>query len=162
QYYVLASQYRPSAPFEVLYIRTNGDPAQLQAAVRGEIARIAPGMPFVDVRPLRSLTTAQTQAWKLGATLFSMFGGLAVIVAALGLYSALAFTVASRTREFGIRSAVGARATDVARMVLTSGLRLMATGLIIGFGLALAAGRWVAPLLFQTSPEDPAVFAGVA
>jgi predicted permease len=161
QYYVPAAQYRPSAPFETLFIRATGDPERMLNAVRGEITTISEALPFVDVRLLRSLTSRETRAWQLGATLFSMFGGLAMVVAALGLYSVLAFTVASRTREFGIRAALGATVTDMSTMVLKSGLRMILAGLLIGFALALAAGRWVAPLLYQTAPDDPLVFGTV-
>lgn len=161
QYYVPAAQFRPAQPFEALFVRTTGNPVSLAESVRRELAKISSNLPYVGVQPLWGLTAQETRSWQLGATLFSMFGGLAVLVAAIGLYSVLAFTVARRTREFGIRAAMGATVTDVSKLVIRSGARLIAMGLIIGFALALAAGHWVKPLLYQTAPSDPLVFGAV-
>jgi len=91
--------------------------------------------------------------------MFAVFGGLALVLAAVGLYSVLAYDVAQRTRELGVRVALGARGSDVMRMVLFRGIRTAVVGGAAGAIVALVAGRWVAPLLFQTSPRDPLVFA---
>jgi putative ABC transport system permease protein len=103
------------------------------------------------------LVSPQKRSWQLGATMFTALGGLALVLAAVGLYSVLAYDVAQRTREFGVRVAMGARGADVMRLVLARGLRTALVGGMIGVGVAVVAGRWVAPLLFRTSPTDPAV-----
>jgi ABC-type antimicrobial peptide transport system permease subunit len=90
--------------------------------------------------------------------MFAVFGALALVLAAVGLYSVLAYDVAQRRREFGVRVALGARGTDVMRMVLGRGIRTAVAGGAAGTVVALLAGRWLGPLLFQTSPRDPMVF----
>jgi putative ABC transport system permease protein len=94
--------------------------------------------------------------------MFLLFGLLALILAAIGLYSVIAYDVAQRTHELGLRIALGAHARDVLRMVLGEGLRFGLAGIGIGVALALAAGHWVQPLLYQESAHDPLVFIAVA
>jgi putative ABC transport system permease protein len=157
QYYVPAAQYSPGVPFNALYIRTTGDPARLVSPVRRLLSRLAPEMPYVSAFPLWQLTESETRPWRLGATLFTISGGLAMLVAALGLYSLLSFSVARRSREFGIRAALGATMGDVVTEVLGDGMRLVAVGLTLGVLASLAGSRWLAPLLYETSPRDPVV-----
>jgi ABC-type antimicrobial peptide transport system permease subunit len=94
--------------------------------------------------------------------MFVVFGGLALVLAAIGLYSVIAYTVAQRTQEIGVRIALGARARDVVRLVLGEGVRFAVIGIALGCGVALWASRWVGPLLFSVSPKDPAVYVIVA
>jgi ABC-type antimicrobial peptide transport system permease subunit len=100
--------------------------------------------------------------WQLGATMFSIFGMLALLVAAVGLYSVVSYGVAQRSHELGVRVALGAQARDVVRLVLIEGLRLALIALALGTAGSLVAGRWLASLLFDTSPRDPAILTGVA
>jgi ABC-type antimicrobial peptide transport system permease subunit len=90
--------------------------------------------------------------------MFGAFGMLALVLAAVGLYGVLAYDVSQRTHEMGVRVALGAQGRDVSRLVVWEGLRIVVVGGAIGFGIALAAGRFVAPLLFRTSPREPVVF----
>ena len=90
--------------------------------------------------------------------MFTAFGGLALVLAAIGLYSVLAYNVTQRTHEMGIRVALGAQPGDVVRLVVREGLELVASGVAIGALVALAGGKWVKPLLFDVSPSDPFVF----
>jgi putative ABC transport system permease protein len=90
-----------------------------------------------------------------------VLGGLALVVAAIGLYSVIAYSVAQRTHELGVRIALGAARGDLLRLVVGEGIRFALAGIAIGTGVALIAGRWVEPLLFAESPHDPAVFAAV-
>jgi ABC-type antimicrobial peptide transport system permease subunit len=121
-----------------------------------------PGVSYVNVTPLSSVLGHETSSWRMGATMFSVFGFLALLLAAIGLYSVIAYNVAQRTRELGVRVALGAGARDVIRLVMSEGMRLAAVGVGLGAGIALIVARWVKPLLFEQSPRDPVVFAGVA
>ena len=94
--------------------------------------------------------------------MFVAFGGLALIVAAVGLYGVIAYNVAQRMHELGVRIALGAQSRDVVRLVVSQGLRVVIIGLLIGGGLALYAGRWVEPLLFRLSARDPGTYGLVA
>jgi putative ABC transport system permease protein len=104
----------------------------------------------------------QYRPWKLGATLFSTFGLLALIVAAIGIYSTVSYGVTQRTHEFGVRLALGARIGDVLRLVIGEGLRTVAIGVLIGIALALAAGRLIASLLYGIEPSNAFVIVGVS
>jgi putative ABC transport system permease protein len=99
------------------------------------------------------------QSWRLGATMFLAFGLLALVLAAVGLYSVIAYDVAQRTHEMGVRVALGARVADVVNLVVASGVRLAAVGVALGVVIALVVGRWVEPLLFDESARDPMIFA---
>ena len=102
------------------------------------------------------------RSWTLGATMFTAFGVLALVLAGVGLYSVIAYNVAQRTHELGVRRALGAQARHAVRLVVVDGLRLAAIGVAIGVAIAFWAGRFVKPLLFEVSPRDPVVFAFVA
>ena len=93
--------------------------------------------------------------------MFAVFGGLALVLAAIGLYSVIAYTVTQRTHEMGVRVALGAQVRDVIRLIVREGLRVVLPGVALGAVIALLAGRWIAPLLFQVSPQDPPVLVGV-
>jgi ABC-type antimicrobial peptide transport system permease subunit len=94
--------------------------------------------------------------------MLGVFGALALLLAAVGVYGVISYDVGQRTREIGVRMALGARAADVATLVLRDGLRVVAIGAVIGTGIALAAGDVLRPLLYDTSARDPVVLAGVA
>src|SRR5262249_8073893 len=128
------------------------------AALRGFDPRVR----FAVVQTLQERFDRAARSWTLGATLFSVFGMLALIVAAIGLYSVLAFDVAQRARELGIRSALGAEKGRLLRTVVRDGVALAAAGVVVGLGIALAAGPWVRDLLFEISPRDPAVLGVVS
>ncbi|HEX9109442.1 MAG TPA: FtsX-like permease family protein, partial [Longimicrobiales bacterium] len=100
--------------------------------------------------------------WRLGATMFTLFGLLALVVAAVGLYGVIAYDVAQRAPEMAIRMAMGAPAPRLVRAVVNGALRLALAGVVLGSLIALFAGRAAASLLFQESPRDPLVFGGVA
>ncbi len=142
----------------VLVVRPAGDAAPAVESLRRELQTRVPDAPFIDVSRLDDLINPQMRAWRLGATAFGVFGLLAVIVAALGLYSVLAYDVSRRIRELGIRVALGAESGDIRRMVVGRAVRVAVIGALIGFAIAIAAGPTVAPLLFQTSSRDPSAF----
>jgi predicted permease len=136
-------------------IRTTGDPSTLIPAVRREIESRAKGIAVVGIRPIMSQIDASIVEERLVALLSACFGCLALFIAAVGLYGVLSYAVARRTREIGVRMALGARATDVMRMILKEILTLSLIGLAIGLPIALAFGRLAADLLYGLSPFDP-------
>ena len=144
-----------------LFIRPAGDAAALGAGVRREILRLDPTIGYVTVEMMQDALDPQIRPWRLGATMFGVFGALALVVAAIGLYSVIAYLVAQRRHELGVRIALGAQVGDVAALVIRYGVGLAAVGTVIGSVLALNGARWIEPILFETSPRDPKVFAVV-
>jgi putative ABC transport system permease protein len=159
-YYLSADQFSPRQGG--LFVRTRGAAVEAREMIRKELQRVMPGAAYVTVTPFADVLGEQTRSWTLGATMFAVFGLLALALAAIGLYSVIAYDVAQRAHELGIRIALGAQLRDVARLVVRQGLVVAASGVALGAALALVVGRWVRPLLFRESPYDPAVFVGVA
>jgi predicted permease len=144
------------------HIRTAGAPtAATLDGLRRAVREAAPGVPVFKVQTFRQLFENSGDYWlvKMGATLFSVFGGLALVLTTAGVYGVKAYAVARRTREIGIRIALGAEVASVRRMILLEGLTMAATG--IGVGLLLGAGlsRILSNLLYDVSPLDPTTFA---
>jgi len=129
---------------------------QVSATLRGAFPD---GEIVIDA--MSTILEPKFRPWRLGATLFSMFGILAAIVAAVGIYSTVSYSVSQRTHEFGVRVALGAQLADVVRQVMAEGLRTVVVGVAIGVVLALAAGRLIASLLYGISPRDPAAISVV-
>ncbi|HEY6059759.1 MAG TPA: FtsX-like permease family protein, partial [Gemmatimonadales bacterium] len=159
-YYVSSAQFSPDVGG--LFVRMHGDAAHAKETVRRSLQPLMPGASYVTVTPLVDVLGSQTQSWELGATMFTVFGLLALALAAIGLYSVIAYNVAQRTHELGVRSALGAQLGDLVRLVLTDGMRLALVGVVLGSIIAFIVGRWAQPLLFEQTARDPAVFAGVA
>ena len=162
QYYVPLDQRRRCCSLAMIVRTGAGDPDAVATAVRRELQALSPDTPFPVVRSYSSLVDPYLRAWKLGAVMFSLFGGLAFIVSMIGLYGLLAYAVAQRRFEFGVRVALGARSAHIARIVISQGVLAMVSGLLIGLAAAAIAGRWTAPLLFEVSPHDVAVYLAVA
>jgi len=158
-YYLPATQFNPDQTS--FFVRVRGDATEQADAVRRALQRVMPGASYVTATPLGQVLGEQTRSWRLGASMFSAFGILALVLAAIGLYSVIAYNVAQRTHELGVRMALGAQRADVLRLVVFEGLRLGVAGIVIGGAIAFGAGRWLAPLLFDESPHDPVVFATV-
>ena len=155
-YYLPAAQVNPR--IGGLFVRARGDAANFKEAVRRRLQREMPGASYVTIMPFSEILGSQTRSWHLGATMFVAFGVLALALAAIGLYSVIAYNVAQRTHELGVRVALGAQSADVVRMVVTDGLQLALIGVGIGSVAAFWASRWVKPLLFNVSATDPVVF----
>jgi predicted permease len=160
QVFVPISQADPLVPSVVLF-RAAGDRDRIMAEAQRRMQASARGLPFINVRGLDALVEPGRRSWRLGATMFGAFGALALFLAAIGLYSVLAYDVAHRRQELGVRTALGAAASDLAILIVSRGFRVMSIGAAIGIVLSLAAAPVLSPLLFKTSPHDPAVFAGV-
>jgi putative ABC transport system permease protein len=159
---VPASAMPGSPTISGLLIRTTGDPERLAGPVQRVLQSFAPDLPYANVRPYQALIDPQMGTWRLGAVLFSVFGGLALALAAIGLYAVLSYMVAQRSKEMGIRMALGAQPGNVIRLVVGEGLWFAGLGILAGGAAALAAGSWLEPLLFETRPWEPAVLGGVA
>ena len=110
-----------------------------------------------DVRLISEVVEPELRPWRVNATLFAILGVLAVIVATLGEYGALSFAVSQRTREMGVRLALGAQGGEVCRLLISENLRIVLVGIAAGLVLTLAGCRFIAPLLYATSPRDPVV-----
>ena len=159
-YYLPADQFNPGGG-NGLFLRMRGDPRQYQETVRKTLQAVMPGQSYVTVMPLLDIIDSARRSWQLGATMFVAFGVLALVVAAIGLYGVIGYNVSQRMHELGVRVALGAQSADILRLVVGQGMAFALAGVVLGAGLALFAGRWVQPLLFQQSARDPIVFAVV-
>jgi predicted permease len=135
--------------------------AAMGELIRHELRQLFPGAE-PRIRPMTEILAPELRPWRLGAALFSALGGLALLVAAVGIYSVVAYTFSQRTHELGVRIALGARTSNVLRLVVAEGLRMVLIGIVAGIVLALAAGKLVASLLYGVSPRDPMVLTVVA
>jgi predicted permease len=158
-YVPLAQRYFSAMNLEV---RTAVNPGRLVAAVRHEIQSLDRDLIVPEVQTLRSFRDAGLGQERLSAALLSGLGILATLIAAIGIYGVLAFAVAQRTREIGIRMALGAASRQVMRSVLFDAMALIGTGVAIGCVAALALVRFISSLLYGVSSTDPAVYAGTA
>ena len=158
--YFPIEQHEPEGPIPV--VRAAGDPSALSEVLRRHVMALDPSLRWVNVVLLQDRVSPQMRPWRLGATVFTVFGALALLVAALGLYSVMSYAATQRTHEMGVRLALGAQAADVRRLILRAGLVLAGTGTVLGLLTALAAARWTEPLLFGTSGRNPAIIAAVA
>jgi predicted permease len=163
QYYLPLGESTASLEMdpEVIVARTRGDPKDLLAPITRELRTLDPGIRFAHVHLQQDLIDPKLRSWKLGATMFTLFGLLALLVAAVGLYSVLAFNVARRTRELGVRSAMGASRGRLLEMVLRQAMGVTAVGISMGLAVAVVASSQLGDLLFDTSPRDPLVLVGV-
>jgi len=156
-YYLPAAQWRPHDGG--LFVRPRGDVRQVLEPLRQRLQADMPGSSFVTVTPLNEIVDLHRRSWMLGARVFTAFGVLALVLAAVGLYSVIAYNVAQRRHELGVRLALGAAKAGIVRLVVTESVKFALFGLVMGCVVSLAGSRWVAPLLFKESPRDPAVFA---
>ena len=146
-----------------LIVRTASSPGRVEAPVLGALAELFPELPGHHVRNLSTVFASRIRTWRTGTRLFAASAMLAVLLAAIGLYAVIAFGVRQREHEFGIRRALGARASNLLRLVLTRGVSLAAAGVVAGALAALWAGKFVEPLLFDDrTPRDPLAFAAAA
>jgi predicted permease len=159
-YYLSLAQFHPDNGG--LFIRTRGSAAHVAESIRRRLQGDMPGASYLTVTPFSEIVGSQTESWSLGASMFLTFGVLALVLAAIGLFSVISYNVAQRTHELGVRVALGAQVGDLIRLVVVEGMRLGVIGVALGAAAAFAGGRWIAPLLFEESPRDPFVFGLVA
>ena len=159
-YYLSAKQFHPD--MGGLFVRMHGPAAVSRETIRRHLQDAMPGASYLTVTAMSDVLGEETQSWHMGATMFAVFGLLALVLAAIGLYSVIAYNVAQRTHELGVRSALGAQMHDLAGLVVREAVLLAAAGIVVGGAIALAAGRWLKPLLFEVSPHDPWIYVLVA
>jgi ABC-type antimicrobial peptide transport system permease subunit len=158
-YYLPSAQYNPQ--FGHLLLRIRGNAAEHADAIRRMLQKEMSGASYVTVTRFTDVVNEQTHSWQLGTTMFIAYGMIALLVAAVGLFSVIAYDVEQRRHEMGVRIALGAKPRDVARLVLRRGLAVAGAGLVIGGIATLATTGGVSSLLFEVSPRDPVVY-GVA
>ena len=150
--------YRPDV---TLHLRTSADPMILAEPVRAIVRQVDRNIPLFGVLTLKDSIASASLQQKLPASLLTAFGALALLLASVGLYGAMAYSVSRRTRELGIRMALGATRGEIARLILGSALRITAAGIVIGTPLAAGTARLFSSLLFGVGPTDPGLFAAV-
>ncbi|HVG21247.1 MAG TPA: ABC transporter permease [Blastocatellia bacterium] len=143
-------------------VRTNSDPSNLVAAVRSQVLNIDKDQPIANVMTMEKRLSDSFSQQRFITLLLGVFAGVALILAGVGLYGVMSYSVTQRTHEIGIRMALGARASDVLRMVVSQGLRLTALGICIGLAGALLLTRLMRSLLFGVSATDPLTFAAIS
>jgi len=149
----------PDREVTTLEVRTAGDPSAMVDVVRQAVSSVSPELPWADIRPVAQHLAPQLRSWRLGASMFTAFGILALCLAAVGLYGLVSYMVARRSHEIGVRKALGASHGGIVRLVLRGGLAMTVIGLVIGIVAALGAGELIAGQLYGVSPRDPVVIA---
>ncbi|MCI0436558.1 MAG: FtsX-like permease family protein [Gemmatimonadetes bacterium] len=141
-------------------MRTSHDPAAMAERIRGRAQRVAPGIPIFRMLTFDSIIAADLSSQRFNAMLFGAHAVIALSLAAIGVYGLLAYIAGQRTREMGVRMAIGARRSSVVGMVLRHGLRLGTIGVLIGSLAALGLTHLLESLLFGVGPRDPGAMAG--
>jgi putative ABC transport system permease protein len=164
---VRIEHYAPHAQIQIsntmcLVVRTSSDPTALAAAIRRETQAIDPAQPVFNIKTMETVIAESVSDRRLNMVLLGVFSGLALLLAVIGIYSVMSYTVTQSTRELGIRMALGAQARDVLKLVVGQGVTLAAIGLVIGLIAAFALTRLMATLLFGVGATDPLTFAGVS
>jgi putative ABC transport system permease protein len=141
-----------------VFVRTNGDPINLAASIRSQVSAIDREQPVTNIKSMRNVIAETVAPRRFNMLLFGLFAVIAVVLAAMGIYGVISYSVAERTQEIGVRVALGARAVDVMKLVLRGGLNLALIGVAIGLAGALALTRLMKSLLFGVTPTDAATF----
>jgi putative ABC transport system permease protein len=159
-YYLPIEQHRPAGGHSLL-LRMRAAPAREVERVRRSLQAVMPGASYVTVRPLGALVDDTRRSWRLGATMFTAFGALALVVAAVGMYGAIGYNVALRMHEIGVRIALGAKRGNILRLIVRQGVRFAIAGVALGSVIGVAASPWLQPLLFEQSATDPVTYGAV-
>jgi ABC-type antimicrobial peptide transport system permease subunit len=160
-YMHLAYSQQPSL-YQVMVVRGGGEAEALLAMVRRELLAMEPGLLFLENQTMDAQVAATLYPMRVGASLLSGAGIVAMMLAAIGLYGVIAYSVARRTREIGIRMALGARKGSVLQLIMRQGLAVAGTGLLAGCVLAFVASRAMAGVLYEVSTTDPIAWGSAA
>jgi putative ABC transport system permease protein len=155
------AQERLAFGFLSFVVRTDGDPARLIGTVRSLIGRVDSNVGIDALLPMEQLVASSLTRQRFYAAVMGVFAAIAVLLSAVGIYGVLAYAVGQRTREFGVRTALGARNRDVLAMVLRQGLRLTSIGIGIGLAGAIALTRYIEGMLYNVTPLDPLTYLAV-
>lgn len=156
----LSYQQSPRS-YMIVFIRTHRDPVGLGPAVRRMLHEFAPDYPVYDLRTMQSRVAAASAQARFSAVLLSLFAGISLALAVIGIYGVMSFTVVRRTREIGIRMALGADRQRVLALIVREGLLLTAAGGVIGLAAALALTRVLGAFLFEVTPSDPGTYVAI-
>jgi putative ABC transport system permease protein len=143
-------------------LRTTGDPLLMSAAIRSEIRQLDVGLPVRNLRSMEQLVDQSIAPQRFNLSLLSLFAALGLLLASVGIYGVMAYSVSQRTHEIGLRMALGAQARDVLKLVVKQGMALVLAGVALGLLASFALTRLMKNLLFGVSATDPATLAGVA
>ena len=158
--------YRPyaqmSPPSAMLAVRTRGNPLRCVSAVRSAVLAIDRDQPISAVKTMDNVMEESEGQRQLAMTLLALFAAAAILLTTVGLYGVVAYSVVQRTRELGVRRALGAQTSDILSLVVAQGFVLTSAGIVLGAGGAFALTRILSSLLFQVKPTDPATFLGVS
>jgi len=146
----------------ILAVRTSAEPLNSVEAVRNAVRALDNDLPLADVKPLATIATAAVAGQRFTLWLVGFFALVALVLAAIGIYSVLSYLVAQRTQEIGLRMALGAQTRDVLKLMLWQGARLILAGVGLGLVASFALTRWLNRLLFEVSATDPLTFGAVA
>lgn len=156
--------YRPamqgSAGRFFVVARTQGDPASLAPSIRSTLSELVPDLPLT-IRPMDEVVAENDAQWRLASFFLAIFGGGAILLATLGIYGLISYSVAQRKREMAVRIAMGASARDIGRRVVGDGLKLTLIGLAVGLAASVGLGQLVSAVLFGVSPTDPITLVSV-
>ena len=159
---VYYSALQNTSPRGLFAVRTRGDPAAIVPAIREAVRSVDPDLPIYNVETMEDRVGSALSRMRFGAILLGAFGAAALLLAGMGVYGVMAYSVAERTREVGIRMALGARATDVLGMMLREGLLIVLLGVAVGIAGATVLSRVLAGLLYDVQPVDPVSFSVMA
>ena len=162
RYYIPLAQRLVQMPPQAFLVRTAGDPHDLAPSLRAALIRVAPDLPFPEMSTLRELAEPETRPWRMGSTLFVGCAAVALFVTMAGVYALLGFIVTQRSREIGVRIALGATPAGTTRLVVRQSLGWAVVGVVLGLLAAAAVGQFVEPLLFETPARDRVVFPATA
>jgi predicted permease len=145
----------------MVFVRSTREPGSLASEIRNAVREVAPRAPVYDMQSLTEREAAATARTRFSTTLLALFAGTALLLAAIGIYGVMALAVAARTREIGIRMALGADGRRIERAVIGEGMGLVGAGALIGLGVAVLSTRVMRSLLFDLSPTDPVTYVAI-